>query len=154
MATLPLRADCGGEASDPTRAPAKEVAPRCCRGSNCASSGCSSPFRFTLAFHAREIRFESLKTTAGLRANLPRDLFLPRAARHDPTELFLQLEDLLTKSRMLGPRASARDARNLMTRMLSDGTSLSRRTLQAHLEESNRLRPEARLRFHQDVALL
>ena len=81
------------------------------------------------------------------------ETFSFNAGRNDPTELFLQLEDLVSKPRLLGPRASARDARNLMIRMLSaaprylDG-------LCRHLEETTRLRPEARLRFHQDVAML
>jgi len=81
------------------------------------------------------------------------ETFSFNATRHDPTELFLQLDDLLTKPRLLGPRANARDARNLMTRMLSaaprylDG-------LCGHLERAGRLRADARLRFHQDVALL
>ncbi|MAG33649.1 MAG: hypothetical protein CL908_22450 [Deltaproteobacteria bacterium] len=131
-------------------------------------------FRFTLAFHAREVRFEiadsspgrtSERTAGGLvpgvgRAKGPREFerifpetFSFNAARHDPTELFLQLDDLMTKPRLLGPGASARDARNLMTRMLSavppylDG-------LCDHLDSANRLRADARLRFHQDVALL
>jgi hypothetical protein len=109
-------------------------------------------FRFTLAFHAREVRFEIAKDGGGFVRIFP-ETFSFNVSRHDPTELFIQLEDLLTKSRILGPRASARDARNLMTRLLStaprylDG-------LCSHLESTNRLRPDARLRFHQDVALL
>ena len=109
-------------------------------------------FRFTLAFHAREVRFEISQADAGFERIFP-ETFSFHAARHDPTELFLQLDDLLTKTRLLGPRASARDVRNLMTRMLSaaprylDG-------LCRHLEESDRLGAEARVRFHQDVALL
>jgi hypothetical protein len=109
-------------------------------------------FRFTFAFHAREVRFE-IATDGNAYERVFPETFSFHASRHDPTELFLQLEDLLTKSRMLGPKASARDARNLMTRMLStaprylDG-------LCKHLEDSNRLRSDARSRFHQDVALL
>jgi hypothetical protein len=109
-------------------------------------------FRFTLAFHAREIRFEVAEDGGGFERIFP-ETFSFHVARHDPTELFIQLEDLLTKSRTLGERASARDSRNLTTRMIAsvprylDG-------LCEYLEESNRLRPEARLRFHQDVALL
>ncbi len=109
-------------------------------------------FRFTFAFHAREVRFEAA-TKAGAFERIFPETFSFHASRHDPTELFLQLEDLLTKSRMLGPRASARDARNLMTRLLSSAPSYLD-GLCNHLEASNRLRPDARLRFHQDVALL
>lgn len=109
-------------------------------------------FRFTFAFHAREVRFETARDGGSFERIFP-ETFSFHASRHDPTELFIQLEDLLTKSQILGPRASARDVRNLMTRMIStaprylDGLCL-------HLESSNRLRADARLRFHQDVALL
>jgi len=109
-------------------------------------------FRFTLAFHAREIRFEVAGDGESFERVFP-ETFSFHVARHDPTELFLQLEDLLTKSRTLGPRASARDARNLMTRMLAS-TPRYLDDLCAYLEEARRLSPEARLKFHQDVALL
>lgn len=109
-------------------------------------------FRFTLAFHAREVRFEVAHGDGAFERIFP-ETFSFHAARHDPTELFLQLDDLLTKNRLLAPNASSRDVRNLMTRMLSaaprylDG-------LCEHLEAEDRLRPDARQRFHQDVALL
>ena len=109
-------------------------------------------FRFTLAFHAREVRFEVAEEGGTFERIFP-ETFSFHASRHDPTELFLQLEDLLTAPQILSPRASARDARNLVSRVLAavprylDG-------LCEHLDGSNRLRAEARLRFHQDVALL
>ncbi len=109
-------------------------------------------FRFTLAFHAREIRFEVAQDGGSYERVFP-ETFSFHVARHDPTELFLQLEDLLNKSQILGPRAGARDARNLMTRMLASAPRYLD-GLCNHLEESNRLRKDARLRFHQDVALL
>jgi hypothetical protein len=109
-------------------------------------------FRFTFAFHAREVRFEAATDGGSFERIFP-ETFSFHASRHDPTELFLQLEDLLTKSRMLGPRASARDARNLVRRMLSTAPSYLD-GLCNHLESSDRLRSKARLRFHQDVALL
>jgi hypothetical protein len=109
-------------------------------------------FRFTLAFHAREIRFEVAEDGGTYQRIFP-ETFSFHVARHDPTELFLQLEDLLNKSQLLGPRASARDARNLITRMLASAPRYLD-GLCNHLEESKRLRPDARLRFHQDVALL
>lgn len=109
-------------------------------------------FRFTLAFHAREIRFEVAEDGRPYERVFP-ETFSFHVARHDPTELFLQLEDLLNKSHILGPRASARDARNLMTRMLASAPRYLD-GLCNHLEESSRLREDARLRFHQDVALL
>jgi len=109
-------------------------------------------FRFTLAFHAREVRFEIAQGEGAFERIFP-ETFSFNAGRHDPTELFLQLDDLLTKRRLLGGKARPRDARNLMARMLSaaprylDG-------LCRHLEESGRLRAESRVRFHQDLALL
>ncbi len=109
-------------------------------------------FRFTLAFHAREVRFEVARGDDAYERIFP-ETFSFNATRNDPTELFLQLEDLLTKPRLLGEKGSARDARGLMTRMLSevprylDG-------LCEYLDVENRLSPQARLRFHQDVALL
>ena len=109
-------------------------------------------FRFNLAFHAREIRFEVARGEGAFERIFP-ETFSFHATRHDPTELFLQLDDLLGKPKLLDPRASARDARNLMTRVVS----LAPRYVDQlcdHLDESGRLRPEARLRFHQDVALL
>ena len=109
-------------------------------------------FRFTFAFHAREVRFEISRGEKPFERVFP-ETFSFHAPRHDPTELFLQLDDLLTKTRLLDPSASARDARNLMTRMLS-AAPLYLDGLCDHLEDSGRLRPEARLRFHQDVALL
>ena len=109
-------------------------------------------FRFTFAFHAREVRFEVARDDAEYERIFP-ETFSFHVPRHDPTELFIQLEDLLTKAQILGPRASARDARNLMARMLSSAPRYLD-GLCEYLEGSGRLRPDARLRFHQDVALL
>jgi hypothetical protein len=109
-------------------------------------------FRFTLAFHAREVRFEIAHGDAGFERIFP-ETFSFHAARHDPTELFLQLDDLLTKTRLFGPGASLRDVRSLMTRMLSAAPRYLDGLCQ-HLEDSDRLRADARVRFHQDVALL
>lgn len=113
-------------------------------------------FRFTLAFHAREVRFEVAHTGPDGEGEFERlfpETFSFHASRHDPTELFLQLDDLLTKSRLLGGRASPRDQRNLMTRMLAEAPRYLD-GLVDHLEQDDRLRADARLRFHQDVALL
>lgn len=109
-------------------------------------------FRLTMAFHAREVRFEIARGDGAYERIFP-ETFSFHVARHDPTELFLQLDDLLTKTRLLGPRTSPRDARNLMTRMIAAAPEYLER-LCAHLENGERLRGETRLRFHQDVALL
>ena len=55
-------------------------------------------FRFTFAFHAREVRFEIARGGGDSSASSPRPSRF-HAARHDPTELFLQLDDLLRKPR-------------------------------------------------------
>jgi hypothetical protein len=109
-------------------------------------------FRFTFAFHAREVRFETAEGDAGFKRLFP-ETFSFHVDRHDPTELFLQLDDLLAKTQLISAHASPRDARNLMTRMLSQASRYLD-GLCAHLEEADRLGPEVRLRFHQDVALL
>ena len=109
-------------------------------------------FRFTFAFHAREVRFEVARGNGEFERIFP-ETFSFRAPEHDPTELFLQLEDLLSKPRLLGPRASARDARNLMVRLLSNAP----RYFEGLFEQTDggsRLAEGQRLRFHQDLALL
>lgn len=109
-------------------------------------------FRFTFAFHAREVRFEIARGSGEFERIFP-ETFCFRAPEHDPTELFLQLEDLLSKPRLLGPRATARDARNLLVRLLSNAPryleELFRQT-----DGGSRLGDVQRLRFHQDLALL
>jgi len=109
-------------------------------------------FRFTFAFHAREVRFEAADGDAPFERLFP-ETFSFHANRHDPTELFLQLDDLFGKTRLIGVHANARDSRNLITRMLSQAPRYLD-GLCRHLDEGGRLGPEARLRFHQDIALL
>jgi hypothetical protein len=109
-------------------------------------------FRFTFAFHAREVRFEMADGDNPFERLFP-ETFSFHANRHDPTELFLQLDDLFAKTRLIGVHASSRDSRNLMTRMLSQAPRYLD-GLCRHLDENGRLGSGARLRFHQDVALL
>lgn len=109
-------------------------------------------FRMTYAFHAREVRFEIAQEDESFERAFP-ETFSFDVSRHDPTELFLQLDELLAKTRLLGSKAKPRDARNLMTRILSSAPHYLD-DLCDHLDNGHRLRPEARLRFHQDVALL
>jgi hypothetical protein len=109
-------------------------------------------FRFTFAFHAREVRFEIARGSADFERIFP-ETFCFRAPEHDPTELFLQLEDLLSKPRLLGPRATARDARNLMVRLLSNAPRYFE-GLFRQIDGGKRLADDQRLRFHQDLALL
>ncbi len=109
-------------------------------------------FRFTFAFHAREVRFEVAESDGVFRRVFP-ETFSFDAARHDPTELLIQLEDLLSKPRLIAPRASSRDARNLIVRLVSSAPRYLEEVCE-HWEEAEPARPEARWRFHQDVALL
>ncbi|MFK7898886.1 MAG: hypothetical protein AB8G23_23855 [Myxococcota bacterium] len=109
-------------------------------------------FRFTFAFHAREVRFEVARGDAEYERIFP-ETFSFHATRNDPTELFLQLEDLLTKPKLLAEKGSARDARGLITRMLSQAPRYLD-DLCEYLDSKQRLSPEARVRFHQDVAML
>jgi hypothetical protein len=74
-------------------------------------------FRFTYAFHAREIRFER-DGGAGPERLFP-ETFSFHADRHDPTELYLQLEDLWSNPRLLAPAANRRDAEDLTRRFLA-----------------------------------
>jgi hypothetical protein len=108
-------------------------------------------FRFTFAFHAREVRFECDRGD-GFERLFP-ETFSFHAARHDPMELFLQLDDLLRKPQLLSPRANRRDAVDLVTRMFSGAVQYLERVC-SRLESEGRLGDIARLRFHQDVALL
>jgi hypothetical protein len=74
-------------------------------------------YRFSYAFHAREVRFER-DTGDGFHSVFP-ETFSFHAARHDPAELYLRLDDLWANPRRLSPDASRRDAEELMTRLLA-----------------------------------
>jgi hypothetical protein len=65
-------------------------------------------FRFTFAFHAREVRFE-VDEGEGFRRVFP-ETFSFHRERHDPAELSLQLDDLLRKPQLLSMRAHRRDS--------------------------------------------
>jgi hypothetical protein len=108
-------------------------------------------FRFTFAFHAREVRFER-DAGDGFERVFP-ETFSFRAGQHDPTELLLQLDDLLGQSRLLGGGANRRDAKQLMERLVAAAPSYIERICE-QLEASESLSGPMRLRFHQDTALL
>ncbi|NNL65680.1 MAG: hypothetical protein HKP30_05515, partial [Myxococcales bacterium] len=67
--------------------------------------------RFTYAFHTREVRFERDAGEGFVRV-FP-ETFAFRAERHDPAELYLQLEDVWTKPQLLSPRGNRRDAEDV-----------------------------------------
>jgi hypothetical protein len=73
-------------------------------------------YRFTYAFHAREVRFER-DAGHGFESVFP-ETFSFRAERHDPTELYLRLEDLWSNPRRLAPDAGRRDCEELVLRLL------------------------------------
>jgi hypothetical protein len=107
--------------------------------------------RFTFAFHAREVRFE-LDSGDGYRRIFP-ETFSFHPQRHDPTELFLQLEDLLRRPDLLAPGANSRDSQELVKRVLSQAPRYLER-MSVRLEEEGHLSESALLRFHQDLAVL
>jgi hypothetical protein len=74
-------------------------------------------YRFSYAFHAREVRFER-DTGSGFESVFP-ETFSFRAERHDPAELYLRLEDLWTNPRRLAPEAGRRDCEELVLRLLA-----------------------------------
>ncbi|MDX1648472.1 MAG: hypothetical protein R3263_01335 [Myxococcota bacterium] len=74
-------------------------------------------YRFTYAFHAREVRFECDRGD-GPEPLFP-EVFSFHADRHDPAELYLRLEDLWTNPARLAPQASRRDAEELVLRLLT-----------------------------------
>lgn len=105
-------------------------------------------FRFTFAFHAREVRFEC-DYGEGFERIFP-ETFSFHANVHDPAELFIQLEDLLHRPELISPAANLRDSQDLVVRLLSSVprylTAMSSR-LSATLPEASRAR------FDQDLAL-
>jgi len=81
------------------------------------------------------------------------ETFSFHADRHDPAELFLQLEDLARKPELLSPRANRRDVEQLVARLVTAAPRylealLDRLAAEARLDEA------ALLRVHQDVALV
>ena len=73
-------------------------------------------FRFTYAFHAREVRFER-DAGEGFDRVFP-ETFSFHAKRHDLAELTLQLDDLARKPLLLAPQANRRDAQLLVARLV------------------------------------
>ena len=107
--------------------------------------------RFTFAFHARQVRFERDDGT-GYQPLFP-ETFSFHSGRHDPTELSLQLDDLLRKPHLLSPGAHLRDSTDLMRRLLAEAPRYIER-VSTRLETESVLESEHRARVHQDVALL
>ena len=105
-------------------------------------------YRFTYAFHAREVRFER-DDGSGYQSVFP-ETFSFHAARHDPTELYLRLDDLWTNPRRLSADASRRDAEELMTRLLAALPATLAGVLERLAAGENRA---AHLRACEDIAV-
>jgi hypothetical protein len=97
------------------------------------------------------VRFE-IERGRGYERVFP-ETFSFHAKRHDPTELFLQLDDLLHKPRLLHAEANRRDSRELVRRLIA-AAPVYLDGICADLDADERLGDDTRLRFHQDVALL
>lgn len=108
-------------------------------------------FRFTYAFHAREVRFECDRGE-GFERVFP-ETFSFHADRHDPAELFLQLSDLADKPRLLSPTARRRDTEVLISRLLL-GVPRYLQRLIGRLEQEGRIDGAGLARVYQDVALI
>jgi len=108
-------------------------------------------FRFTYAFHAREVRFERDAGEGYVRI-FP-ETFSFQAERHDPAELYLQLDDLARKPRLLSPHARRRDSEVLLARLLIGIPRYLERVLD-RLEAEARLASRAMDQVYEEVALL
>jgi hypothetical protein len=107
--------------------------------------------RVTYAFHARELRFEADRGE-GFVAMFP-ETFSFHVEKHDPTELYLQLEDLWTRPRLLGPNASRRDAEAFVRRLVSGLPGHLERVLD-RLELSEKQGAGTLARVHEDLVVL
>jgi hypothetical protein len=108
----------------------------------------SLSFRFTFAFHAREVRFECDRGEGYVRV-FP-ETFSFHSNSHAPAELIFQFDDLLNRPELLSPKANRRDSTDLVVRLLSRVPQY----LEALLEDlGQRLTGAPHLRVHQDVAL-
>jgi hypothetical protein len=81
------------------------------------------------------------------------ETFSFHADRHDPAELFLQLDDLSRKPQLLAPRGNPRDAEVLISRLVL-GVPRYLEQLLDRLEREGRLGEGAMTRVYEDVALL
>jgi hypothetical protein len=97
------------------------------------------------------VRFE-VDTGGGFARVFP-ETFSFRADRHDPAELYLQLDDLARKPALLSPGANRRDAEVLVSR-LALGVPRYLERLTRRLEREGRLDDDAMTRVYEDVALL
>ncbi len=107
--------------------------------------------RVTYAFHARELRLE-IDRGEGYGPIFP-ETFSFHAARHDPAELYLQLEDLWTRPRLLSPGASRRDAEAFVRRLVAGLPGHLERVIE-RLERASPPDTATLARVNEDVAAL
>ena len=108
-------------------------------------------YRFTWAFHAREVRFE-FDAGQGFHRAFP-ETFSFRPERHDPAELYLQLEDLWANPRLLAEAATRREAEEVVRRLLQAAPRYVERILQ-RMEADPAVGPAALAILHADATLL
>jgi hypothetical protein len=108
-------------------------------------------FRFTYAFHAREVRFEC-DDGDGFERIFP-ETFSFRPDQHDPAEIYLQLVDLSSKPWLLSSKAKARDSEVIASRLVI-GVPRYLENLLDRLESEARLGDEQMTRVYEEVALL
>ncbi len=108
-------------------------------------------FRFTYAFHAREVRFECDRGNGWERV-FP-EVFSFHLDRHDPAELFLQLSDLAEKPQLLAPAARRRDT-ELLTSRLVLGVPRYLEGVLHRVEEQAQMDPARLEQVYGDLAML
>jgi hypothetical protein len=108
-------------------------------------------FRFTYAFHARDVRFECDRGDGFVRV-FP-ETFSFNADRHDPAELYLQFDDLARKPELISTAANRRDADVLISRLLLELPRYLERVL-TRLEVEGRVPADRLTRVYEDVALI
>jgi hypothetical protein len=97
------------------------------------------------------VRFER-DAGAGFARVFP-ETFAFRADRHDPAELYLQLDDLLKKPRLLSPRANRRDSEILISRLVLGVPRYLERVM-SRLEAEGGLDAAALTKIYEDMALI
>ena len=108
--------------------------------------------RFTYAFHAREVRFEYDASGDGFTRVFP-ETFSFRPERHDPAELYLQLEDLWSRPELISSRATKREAEDVMARLCFVLPGYLERVLD-RLEEDGKLTPQILGHTREDILIL
>ncbi len=106
-------------------------------------------YRFTYAFHAREVRFER-DSGDGFESVFP-ETFSFHAERHDPAELYLRFEDLWNQPTMLSPQAGKRDCEEVVLQLLQALPGTLDQVLAQLSETGNEA---ASLRASEDVAVM